>query len=53
MATVPNDDATSPTVLPVAIIKARDNEWHGALDGLRISDAVSDFEEYGVTAAPS
>jgi hypothetical protein len=48
-----NDGGDPATILSVAVTKGRDNEWHGAVDGLRINDTVYDFEEYGVTAQPA
>jgi hypothetical protein len=43
------DDSTFATILSVQITKGRDYEFHGAVDGLRINDAVYDFEETGVS----
>ena len=40
-------------VLSVMVSKGRDFAWQGAVDALRVNDAVFDFEEYGVTATPA
>ena len=48
-----NDGGDPATVLSVAITKGRDQEWHGAVDGLRINGTVYDFEESGVTGQPA
>jgi hypothetical protein len=48
-----NDGGDPATVLSVAITKGRDQEWHGAVDGLRINDTVYDFEESGVAGQPA
>ena len=45
-----NDGGDAPTLLSVSITKGVDNEWHGAVDGLRINNTVYDFEEHGVTS---
>jgi hypothetical protein len=39
-----NDGDGFPTVLSVAIAKGRDNEFQGAVDGLRLNTKVYDFE---------
>jgi hypothetical protein len=44
-----NDGGSPATILTAAITKGRDFAWQGAVDGLRINDAVYDFEETGVT----
>nr|ALS91824.1 MetaGeneMark_Unknown Function [uncultured bacterium] len=46
------DGGDPPTLLTVGISKGRDNEWHGAVDGLQFNGTVYDFEEYGVIAIP-
>lgn len=40
--------APDPIIYSVAVGKGRDNEWHGAIDGLRINDKLYDFEADGV-----
>jgi hypothetical protein len=48
------DDGGAPAqIFSVAITKGRDQEWHGAVDGLRINDTVYNFEENGVIAQPA
>ena len=48
-----NDGGDPATILSVAITKGRDQEWHGAVDGLRLGDTVYDFEESGVASQPA
>lgn len=38
------------TILTVAVAKGRDNQFQGAVDGLRINDKIYDFEADGVHA---
>jgi hypothetical protein len=45
-----DDGAPSATVFTIAITKGRDQEWHGAVDGLTINNTVYNFEENGVIA---
>lgn len=41
------------TIYTVGVTKGRDNEWQGAIDGLRINNEVFDFEPNGTaTSAP-
>ncbi len=52
-----DDDASSAgdaSIYTVAVGKGRDFAWSGAIDGLRVSDTIYDFEPFGVseTAAP-
>jgi hypothetical protein len=43
------DDGGDPaTIFSIAITKSRDQEWHGAVDGLTIKNMVDDFEENGI-----
>jgi hypothetical protein len=42
------DGGDPPRILSVAVGKGRDYFWSGAVDGLRVGDAVIDFEERGV-----
>lgn len=46
-------DASSATILSVAVDKGRDDAWQGAVDGLRINGTVYDFEQLGVKATPA
>jgi len=41
------DGGDAPAVLSVAIAKGRDNEFQGAVDGLRLNNKVYDFERDG------
>jgi hypothetical protein len=45
-----DDGGDTPTILSVAVTKGRDNQWQGAVDGLRINSSVYDFERDGVKA---
>jgi hypothetical protein len=48
------DDGGAPaTIFTIAITKGRDQEWHGAVDGLTINNTVFDFEENGVFTHPA
>lgn len=48
-----NDGSGAATINTVAVSKGRDDAWVGAVDGLRISSTVYDFEPYGVVATPA
>jgi hypothetical protein len=39
---------TGAKILSVQVSKGRDDEWQGAVDGLRVNDEVFDFELFGV-----
>jgi hypothetical protein len=43
-----NDGPPPPTIYTIAVGKGRDNNWAGAVDGLRINSSVFDFEFFGV-----
>jgi hypothetical protein len=43
-----NDGPPTPFIYTVAVGKGRDNNWVGAVDGLRINSKVFDFEFFGV-----
>jgi hypothetical protein len=48
------DDGGNPaTIFSIQITKGRDQEWHGAVDGLTINNTVYNFEENGVIAQPA
>jgi hypothetical protein len=48
------DDGGAPaTIFTIAITKGRDQEWHGAVDGLTINNTVYNFEENGVFTQPA
>jgi hypothetical protein len=44
---------TPASIYTAAVAKGRDNEWVGAVDGLRINDKVYNFEPYGVNTINS
>ncbi len=48
LKTALNDGGEQPTIYTVAVSKGRDHMWIGAVDGLRINNAVYDFEAHGV-----
>lgn len=48
-----NDGSGAATINTIAVSKGRDDEWVGAVDGLRINGTVYDFEPYGVVATPA
>lgn len=43
-----NDGAPTPFIYTLAVGKGRDNNWVGAVDGLRVNSKVFDFEFFGV-----
>jgi hypothetical protein len=45
-----NDGSGAATIDTVAVSKGRDDEWVGAVDGLRINSTIYNFERYGVVA---
>jgi hypothetical protein len=45
-----NNGSGPATIDSIAVAKGRDNEWVGAVDGLRINSKVYNFEPYGVQA---
>jgi hypothetical protein len=48
-ALVTANNASGPaTIDSIAVAKGRDNEWVGAVDGLRVNSKVYNFEPYGV-----
>ena len=43
-----NDGLPTPIIYTLAVGKGRDNNWVGAVDGLRVNSKVFDFEFFGV-----
>jgi hypothetical protein len=43
-----NDGPPAPIIYTLAVGKGRDNNWVGAVDGLRVNASVFDFEFFGV-----
>jgi hypothetical protein len=48
-----NDGSGAATIDTIAVSKGRDDEWVGAVDGLRINNKLYDFEPYGVVVRPA
>ena len=52
-ALVTFNNGSPATIDTVAVAKGRDNDYSGAVDGLRVNNTVYDFEAYGVVAKTS